>query len=267
MLTLIGLGLYDEKDITLKGIDAVQKADRVYIETYTSTLTGTNLETMQEIYKREILPLTREDIELHAEEKILDEAKERDIAILIGGDPLIATTHVDLRIRARDMGIPVKIIHAASISSAAISLSCLQNYKFGRSTSIAFPQRGIVSEAPYDALKINTQHGLHTLMYLDVTDETNTEHPNQHMTINQAIEQLQILEEKRDENLIKEDTLGVGIARAGSDEPHVHADYLSGLRDYDFGPPQHILVIPGKLHFMEGEALVKLAGAPSTATK
>jgi diphthine synthase len=57
-------------------------------------------------------------------------------------------------------------------------------------------------------------------------------------------------------------TLGVGIARAGSDDATVKADILGKLKSYDFGGPLHILVIPAKLHFMEAQALVALAGAP-----
>ena len=35
---LIGLGLGDEKDITVKGLEAVQKCTRIYLEAYTSIL-------------------------------------------------------------------------------------------------------------------------------------------------------------------------------------------------------------------------------------
>jgi diphthamide biosynthesis methyltransferase len=38
MLYLIGLGLSDETDITVKGLDIVKKASRVYLEAYTSIL-------------------------------------------------------------------------------------------------------------------------------------------------------------------------------------------------------------------------------------
>ena len=58
-------------------------------------------------------------------------------------------------------------------------------------------------------------------------------------------------------------TIAVGIARAGSERPDVKADYAERLKAFDFGKPLHILVIPGKLHFLEAEALVKLAGGPS----
>lgn len=38
MLYIIGLGLGDEKDITLRGLEAVQKCQKVFIEAYTSLL-------------------------------------------------------------------------------------------------------------------------------------------------------------------------------------------------------------------------------------
>jgi diphthine methyl ester synthase len=38
MLYLVGLGLSDETDITVKGLEVVKKASRVYLEAYTSIL-------------------------------------------------------------------------------------------------------------------------------------------------------------------------------------------------------------------------------------
>lgn len=38
MLYLIGLGLADEKDISVKGLEIVRKASRVYLEAYTAIL-------------------------------------------------------------------------------------------------------------------------------------------------------------------------------------------------------------------------------------
>lgn len=38
MLYLVGLGLSDETDITVKGLAVVRKATRVYLEAYTSIL-------------------------------------------------------------------------------------------------------------------------------------------------------------------------------------------------------------------------------------
>lgn len=39
MLFLVGLGLGDAKDITVKGLEVVKKCKRVYLEAYTSILT------------------------------------------------------------------------------------------------------------------------------------------------------------------------------------------------------------------------------------
>lgn len=38
MLYIVGLGLGDEKDITLRGLEAVKKCQKVFIEAYTSLL-------------------------------------------------------------------------------------------------------------------------------------------------------------------------------------------------------------------------------------
>ena len=38
MLQLIGLGLADETDVTVKGLELIKKAERVYLEAYTSIL-------------------------------------------------------------------------------------------------------------------------------------------------------------------------------------------------------------------------------------
>lgn len=254
MLTFVGAGLYDEKDITLKGIEAIKKADIVYLEFYTSCLLGTTLKDMEVAYQNKIILLERQDIE-SSPESILNGAKNSDVVLITGGDPMIATTHIDLRLRAYDLGIKTRIIHAPSIYSAAIGLSGLQNYKFGKSATVTPPYKNIVPEAPYDSVKINSSNGLHTLLYLDLK-----------MTINQASKLLLQLEDKRKEGLL-ENRLAVGIARVGSEKPTIKADYIEHIINHDFGPPLHVMIIPGDLHFIESEALVKFAGAPEELMK
>jgi len=254
MLTFVGAGLYDEKDITLKGLEAIKKADAVYAEFYTSCLLGTTLEDMEKAYKKDILLLERKDIEINPG-PILDGAKDFDVVLITGGDPMVATTHIDLRLRAYDLGIKTAIIHAPSIFSAAIGLSGLQNYRFGKSATVTPPYKNQVPESPYDAIGINTKNDLHTLLYLDLK-----------MTINQASKLLLQLEEKRGEGILK-NRLVIGIARAGSEKPIIMADYIEAIKKCDFGPPLHIMIVPAKLHFIESEALVKFAGAPEEIMK
>ena len=262
MLTFIGLGLYDEKDITVKGLDAVKRADIVYAEFYTSHLMGTSMEKMEGFYGRKLQVLEREDVEQNP--SWLSEAKDKNIVLLAGGDAMVATTHIDLRLRAKDLGIETAIIHAPSISSAVSGLCGLQNYRFGKSTTIPFPytrkDKTILSEAPYDTIKMNKKNDLHTLVFLDINQEKGF------MDIGIAISLLLEMEERRGEGFLT-NTLAVGIARAGSESPIIHADYIKPLKEYDFGKPLHILIIPASLHFIEAEALVKLCGAPPEIMK
>jgi len=257
MLTFIGLGLYDEKDITVKGLEAVREADIVYVEFYTSHLIGTTIEKIENFYGKKVIVLTREEVEQNP--KWLSSAKEKDVVFLSGGDVMVATTHIDLRLRAKDMGIDTKLIHAPSISSAVCGLSGLQNYRFGKSTTIPFPyvRRGktIISEAPYDTIRMNKKNDMHTLVFLDIDREKGF------MDIGKAVSILLEMEGRRGEGVLV-NALAVGIARAGSESPSIHADYLEKLKEYDFGVPLHVLVIPAQLHFIEAEALVKLCGAP-----
>jgi diphthine synthase len=250
MLTFVGLGLYDEKDITVKGLDAIRAADTVFAEFYTSPLGGKTVGKMEERYGKQIVLLDRSDIEEHAEENILKLAKHQNVVLLSGGDAMIATTHVDLRLRAIDRGIETRVIHAPSISSAVAGLCGLQNYKFGKSTTVSPPYKEVISEVPYETVRANKERGLHTLLYLDLS-----------MRISDALKLLEAVEEKRDKEMLKKSVF-VGIARAGSDMPVVKADYLEALKRYDFGALPHVLVVAGELHFLEKEALIKIAGAP-----
>jgi diphthine synthase len=256
MLTFIGLGLYDEKDITVKGFEAVRNADVVYIEFYTSHLFGTSIELMEKFYGKKLVILSREDVEL--DPAWLSRAKKENVVFLSGGDAMVATTHIDLRLRAIDSGIECVIIHAPSIYSAASGLSGLSNYRFGKSTTIPFPytrnEKTIISEAPYDTIKMNRKNDLHTLVFLDIDREKGF------MDIGRAVSLLLEIEERRGEGVLV-NAIAVGIARAGSGSPVVHSDKLEKLMNYNFGGPLHILIIPASLHFIEAEALVKLCGA------
>jgi diphthine synthase len=262
MLTFIGLGLYDERDISLKGLNAVASADRVYAEFYTSRLMGTTPKRLEELYGKKIRVLNRSEVEV--DPAWLEEARNLNVAFLVVGDAMVSTTHLDLRLRAAEMGIKTRVIHSSSIVTAVSGLSGLQNYRFGRSTTIPFPyvSRGkrIVPETPYHVLQENLSRNLHTMLFLDIQMEP----VERYMTANEGA---RLLLEMQDASDVKLPTgaLGVGIARAGSDDATVKADLLSRLGYYDFGGPLHILVVPASLHFMEAEALKRLAGAPEDA--
>jgi diphthine synthase len=258
MLVFIGLGLHGE-GISLQGLREAQKADIVYAELYTSSMPGLSLKWLEQKIDKPIQVVDRETVEQHPDE-ILGAAKTRRVALLVPGDPMVATTHVDLRLRAARAGIQTKIVHAASIASAAAGLAGLQSYKFGRSATVPFPDNP--SQTPYEVLAENMGRGLHTLLLLDIRAEQ-----KRAMTANEAMKIMLDLEAKLHKNAFTPSTLAVVVARAGSDDVIVRADLVGRLRELDFGPPPHVLIVPGKLHFVEAEALEVFAGAPADAIK
>ncbi len=177
--------------------------------------------------------------------------------MLVPGDPLTATTHVDLRIRAEKRGIKTRLVNGASIVSAVAGLSGLQNYKYGRSVTIPFSDENIVSETPYNVIASNRRLGLHTLCFLDLRAEE-----KRYMSVKEGLETLMKVEKTKHKRVVTSSTMAVGIARAGSAAPTVKADRVKELLRFDFGAAPHSLVFPGSLHFMEAEALITLAGAP-----
>ncbi len=257
MLYLVGLGLYNEKDISLNGLEAIKSADIVYAEFYTARLFGGDLKSLEELAGVTINILCREEVE---EDNLpIKQAENKDVAFLTAGDPLMATTHSDILMEARKKGIKTRVIHASSILSAAPGIAGLQAYKFGKVTTIPRPEENYFPHSPYQVIGENKKMGLHTLVLLDIQA-----HRDYYMTANEGLEYLARVENERKEELITEDSLAVVIARAGSPEPLVRADRVNTLTGEDFGGPLHCIIIPGNLHFLEAEGLAVLAGAPES---
>ena len=248
-LYLIGMGLADEKDITMKGLEAIRKCDKIYLENYTSLLQCT-VKDLEQFYGKKII-LADRDISEQGGEKIVEEAKKKSIAFLVIGDPFSATTHIELFRLAKIKKIPIEVIHNASILTA-IGTTGLQLYKFGKTTSIPFPEKVPNLETPYYNIKENHERGLHTLLLLDIEAQ---EH--KFMAVNQAMDILQKIENRKKENVFNDDTLVVACARLGSENQQIQAGPVGELKRRDFGPAPHCLIVPGKLHFIE-EAMLQL---------
>lgn len=255
MLILAGLGLYDEKDLTLREIEEARTADKVYLELYTSKWFGDS-EKLKSVIGREVIQLTRKELEEEGH-KLIEEARDKKVVLFVPGDPLVATTHLALVSAARNEGIRVKIFHNSSIISA-VAETGLHVYKFGPSVTIPFPEktRGL-PESVYNVIKINKARGLHTLCLLDVDTEE-----NKFMTANQGMEILLDIEGKRREEVFTKHTKIVVFARAGSDDPLIVYGKVEELIEEDFGSPPMALVVPGILHFTERKYL-KFFSPPS----
>jgi len=249
MLTFVGLGLHDEHSVTVEGREAIRDADRVFAEFYTSRLVGATAEELEAFHDAEFEVRDRAGVE-EDPEPILRAAEAGDAVFCTAGDAMISTTHVDLRLRAHERGIGTRVVHGTTAAAAAASLTGLQNYRFGKATTLPFPYGSVgVPGSVTDTIDANLERGLHTLVFLDIKAEI-----DRFMTADVAAGLLADA---------SEDRLGVAVCRAGSPDPTVAADRLSALADREFGDPLHLLVIPGELHHVEREALAELAGAPA----
>ena len=254
MLTFIGLGLHDERGITLRGLEIARASDFVFAEFYTSFMPGLSTNGLEKLVGKHVELLSRADIEEKAEERLLKLAEKSRVALLVPGDSMTATTHVDLRLRAAKKGIETLVVYGVSVASAIASATGLQSYKFGKTVTVPMVESGKPSETPYDVIKENGERGLHTLVLLDVKADL-----GKYLLIKEALEQLLAVEGKRHERVVSADRLAVGLARVGSDDSRVKGGRVKDLIHHDFGGPPHSLVFPGRLHFMEAETLELLA--------
>ncbi|MBI3034380.1 diphthine synthase [Candidatus Woesearchaeota archaeon] len=245
-LYFIGIGLNYETDITVRGLEIVRNCDYVYLETYSSLL-ACSVADLERFYGRKVVPASRELVEQSNE--IVDKAAFSNVAFLVIGDPFAATTHIDLMLRVRRRGIKFSIINNASIMTS-IGITGLQIYKFGKTSSVPFPETNFQPVTAYEVLKQNRILGLHTLLILDLKPEK-----KRFMSVNEAIRILLDIEKKRKEQLFSEDSLCIGCARIGRDDFLVKAGKARDLLNFDFGTAPHCLVVPGELHFVEEEAI------------
>ncbi|MEM2840268.1 MAG: diphthine synthase [Candidatus Bathyarchaeia archaeon] len=255
MLTFIGLGLHSELGISLEGLEEAKMADIVFAEFYTSHMPGFRLANLERLVGKKVQVLSRKELEDEAEEKILEPARRYRCVLLTPGDPNVATTHIALRLRAEKENIRTFVIHAASVASAVAGVTGLQSYKFGRTVTIPFKSNS-TSDVPYEHICENMARGLHSLALLDMDSEA-----GRYMTVNEGLEQLLDVENRRGCGLLGLNRPAVGVARIGSRDMRVRADTMGNLDKYDWGGPPHCLVFPGRLHFMEAEAMHILCGA------
>ena len=247
-VTFVGLGLNDEKGLTLEGLEQARNADAVFAEFYTNLMPRLDRGKLEHLLGKKIVALTRVQLEDEGAREIINAAQKRRVVFLVPGDPMIATTHISIRLELSKRGISSSIVHAPSIASAVCGATGLQSYKFGK--SVTLPMEPKVPRSVLDTLEDNKERGLHTLMLLDVKSSE----PKQ-LTIGAAVAKL-VAEEHSLEQWI-----GIGVARVGSHDQFLSCGRFEALQQGRFGNVPHCLVIPGRLHFMEMESLKAFCGA------
>lgn len=267
-LYVIGLGLGNEKDVTVRGLEAIRSSDLVFLEAYTSIL-SIDKNKLEEYYGCEITVADRDFVECQAEDIYMPVAKEqKKVSLLVVGDPVCATTHTDILLRAKKEGITdIQLIHNASIMGAA-GCCGLQLYNFGQTVSIPFFDDNWRPISFYSKIAYNRGGGMHTLCLLDIKVKEPdfdamkrgriTYLPPRYMSVNVAAEQLiEAVEQQKEDSKAYDPstTLCVGMARLGQSDQCIIAGTLQELIDQDFGAPLHSLIICGETHELEMEFL------------
>ena len=251
VLYIIGMGIYGEPSIPYSYYKLIRKAVKVYLETYTSPL-KVDIEKLKKIFNaKEIIPIDRSTVEENDE--LIREASERNVVILVSGDPLIATTHATLVLESIRNGIDVKVIHSSSALCAAIGESGLHTYKFGPSCTLIRSEKGS-SLRCYQILRDNIQKGFHTLFFLEYDALENYV-----MSPKEGIETLVKYDE---DNLISDEQYVIVLCALGSENEEKKILKIEEIMNdkAELGEEPCILIIPGELHFTEEEYLKYVLG-------
>lgn len=245
MLYLIGTGLYKD-DISIGALEKLKRCSRIYLENYTSKA-AESASDLEISYGVSISPASRDFLE--STDTLIKEAEEKDVALLVAGSPLFATTHTDILLRARKYGVEVKTFHSSGIHNAIGSCG-LYSYAFGRTVSIPFFEDSWRPTSFYKNICNNIRSGLHTLCLLDIRVDS---HSEKFMSPKVAISQLLECESIEKESIIHKKTSLFVISRFGHPDEKVLFGTIESFRDTSFGRPLHSLIVPAQMDTIESE--------------
>ena len=238
MLYLIGTGLYYLTDMSVRALDKLKTCKEVYLERYTNLNEISDIKKVETIIGNRIALVGREEVE---SDFIVSRARTSEVALLVPGDPLSATTHVSLLCECKKLGIKFEVIHASSIFSAIAEVG-FSLYKFGATCSIPIYTANFKPESFFSVIEKNIKAGLHTLVLLEAKDRKNF------VSLNSAIDILKAIESKRKSSRIDWDKV-VCVSRLGGEQKSIYL--ANSAKENDFPPA--CIVIPGKLNQVEAD--------------
>lgn len=235
MLYLVGLGLRGIRSLSIEGESIIRRSDEVMLEGYTSIPPSTSLKDLETYFGKPIKYILRSDIETSLD--LFREASVKDIAIIITGDPLSATTHNQIRLDMKTLGIPVEVIENSSILTEAISRTGLFHYRFGPPISLPFISEKFMPRSVLDKIKKNMENRFHSLILLDLES-------GRPMTPSEASNSLLQLEMKYGIGSVSPDDEVILISSLHMNNERIIRATLSQLLQLkdDFGPCCLILV-------------------------
>ena len=250
-LWLIGIGPGDLDHITERAKRVAKGCSKRYLEGYTAILPPIEEKRLEAVvgpWER----LMRDGVE--SPENMLDEARVGSVALLVVGDPMQATTHIDLEERCAEEGIGFNVIPGLTATALAVSLSGLQSYRFGRQVTIPFSDGEYLPTSPFEMICKNKEAGMHTLALLDL-DPTGMglEQPRP-MTPREAVDHLVRMNERSEEfNQLVEDWQGLLLSDLGTEEERVVSGKMREISHIE-GGHIHALIIAAEFSGMEEEA-------------
>ena len=246
MLSFVGLGISGFESIPIEGLEAISKADIVYLEQFTSPIGKSDVDKIQKAIKGEFIPAKRWLVEDGKE--ILEKSKEKNVVLLAYGDPYIATTHIELRTRAIELKIETRSIHASSSLTSMIGECGLHFYKVGKIATIMSEMKSLTY--PYYIIYKNIIEGNHTVLLLEYNQNKDF-----FLDPKDALKELLETEEGQGRKVLTESSYAIVASRIGFKDQTIVSGKLSSLAQTDFGKPPHTVIIPGRLHFTESDAL------------
>jgi len=257
-LVFVGLGL-GSKGISMEGIEELRSADAFYLEYYTTPHEPQLLRQLENATGKRPTIVDRDFVEDGT--KIISEAKEKKVALAVLGDPMIATTHDELRTRAIRQGIETRVVHGATIASAAASASGLHSYKFSRTVTVTRESVGRLTQA-YHVLHENLLEGAHTLLLLEYDLKS-----GEGVTPPDAMAGLLLAEGNFKRGVVSDLTFALVLSRLGRGDSSLSAGTFLELSKIIYGEPPHCLLVPGKLHFTESEAVAAIFSIDESQTR
>jgi len=250
-LWLIGLGPGDLQQMTVAALEDARGADYRFLEGYTALLPPSQLKNMEALIGPWEMRMRSSVEEPH---DLLQLAKTSKVALLVVGDPLQATTHVDLQIRCEEMKIPCHVQHGVSITTIVTGAAGLQSYRFGRQCTLAYPYRDYLPTSPLEIVLANLERDLHTLVLLDLDPTGMGEGEQQPMTPEVAIDVMQKMALKL--NVSIDDWKLVLCSDMGTEEAKINVGTPIEISEVAQGRI-HCLLVPATLHDVEATALAR----------
>ena len=246
MLWFVGLGISGTRSIPIEVVKIIQEADFVYLEAFTSPISKQHEDEIKNMVNGSFKIAKRWLVEDGQE--ILKTSKSSTAVLLSYGDPYVATTHIELRTRAKLENIETNTIHSASAITSMVGEAGLQFYKVGRMVTIMNEKKSTIT--PYTAIFKNLTQGLHSIILLEYNHDE-----NYFLDPKDAISNLLDVEKEQKRNVLNNDTFAIIASRIGFETQKIIAGKFSNLLKIDFGEPPHSIIITGKLHFTESDAI------------